>query len=51
MATTHFLSPEIVPPIIFDWAGDVVIFLDFGDSTFTVLLIAALLAYVSAKNR
>ena len=50
MARTHFLSPEIVPPIDFDWAGNVIIFLDFGDSTFAMLLVAVI-AYISARNR
>ena len=45
------LSREILPPINLDWAGDVNIFLDFGDSTFSILLIVALIAYVSAINR
>lgn len=51
MARTHFISLEIVPPINLDWAGDVNISLDFGDSTFAILLIVALIAYVSAINR
>ena len=51
MARTHFLSPEIVPPIDFDWAGNIVIFLDFGDLTFALLMIAVLVAYISARNR
>ena len=50
MARTHFLSPEIVPPIVLDWAGDVNFFLDFGDSTFAVLMVAVI-AYISARNR
>lgn len=50
MVSNRLLSPEIVPPIDFDWAGNVVIFLDFGDSTFAVLIVAVI-AYISARNR
>ena len=50
MGKHHFLSPEIVPPITFDWTGDVNIFLNFGDSTF-VLLIVVLVALISASKR
>ena len=51
MVRTHLISLEIVPPIHLDWAGDVNVSLNFGDSTLAVLLIAALVAYVSARNR
>lgn len=51
MGSIHFLSPEIVPPINLDWTGDVNIFLDFGDTTFALFVIAVLVAYVSARNR
>lgn len=51
MGKHHFLSPEIVPPITFDWTGDVNIFLNFGDSTFVLLLIVVLVALISASKR
>lgn len=51
MVRTHFISLGIVPPIYLDWAGDVYVSLNFGASTLAVLLVVALVAYVSATNR